>query len=84
MAHHAALVAGHAWPRYDGDLLFFTATGEPAPASPTAMAWRPYVGGDIENHDIPCGHFDMTEPEALAAIGAVLAKRLTGRTERAN
>jgi amino acid adenylation domain-containing protein len=84
MAHHAALVAGHAWPRYDGDLLFFTATGEPASASPTAMAWRPYVGGDIENHDIRCGHFDMTAPEALAAIGAVLAKRLTGRTERAD
>jgi enterobactin synthetase component F len=78
--YHARLAAGHRWRRYDGDLLFFTAADGRTPASPTASAWRPYVTGDITNHEVPCGHFEMTEPRALAAIGAVLTERMTGRT----
>ncbi|MET0492713.1 MAG: amino acid adenylation domain-containing protein [Actinoplanes sp.] len=74
------VLARHSWPSYDGDLLFFAA----APAESAALDWQPYVSGGIENHDIPCGHFDMTGPDELAMIGAVLAKRLTGGTGHAD
>lgn len=73
------LTEGHAYQRFDGDLLFFTAAAGRAPGWPTASAWRPHLSGSIDNHDLPCGHFDMTEPEALAAIGAVVAGRLAGK-----
>lgn len=76
------LTSGHAYRRFDGDLLFFTAAAGRMPGWPAAAAWRPYVGGSIDNHDLPCGHFDMTEPDALAAICAVVARRLAGRAAR--
>jgi amino acid adenylation domain-containing protein len=67
------LVAGHAWRRYHGDLLVFVAGRDR-----TAASWVPYVGGHIEEHEIDCGHFEMTDPEPLAAIGRVVADRLGG------
>ncbi len=76
------LTAGHAFQRYEGDLLFFTAAAGRAPGWPAASAWRPYVSGSIDNHDLPCGHFDMMEPDALATIGAVVAGRLAGKVAK--
>ncbi|MGW1073682.1 type I polyketide synthase [Streptomyces sp. NPDC002537] len=65
---------------FDGDVLFFTAAGDPAGTS-DAMAkadeWRAYVSGTVEDHPVPCGHYEMTEPEPLARIGAVLAAALS-------
>ncbi|MEU5420325.1 type I polyketide synthase [Streptomyces sp. NPDC020799] len=67
---------------FTGDVLFFSAAGDPAaPAgSSDAMAkveeWRAYVDGTVEDHPVPCGHYEMTEPEPLAGIGAVLAEAL--------
>ncbi|MEU3755400.1 beta-ketoacyl synthase N-terminal-like domain-containing protein [Streptomyces olivoreticuli] len=64
---------------FDGDVLFFTAAGDPAGAS-DAMAkaeeWRAYVSGAVEDHPVACGHYEMTEPGPLARIGAVLADAL--------
>jgi thioesterase domain-containing protein len=80
----ADLLSRHTWPHYDGDLLFFTATEGRAGTWPTALDWRPYIGGGIESQDIPCGHFAMTEPDKLAVIGSVLAQRLPGGTHHAH
>ncbi|KAI8349187.1 Alpha/Beta hydrolase protein [Mortierella sp. GBAus27b] len=38
--------------------------------------WKPFVLGEIESYDIHCTHEDMTEPENLAAIGQILARKL--------
>ncbi|WDO05327.1 amino acid adenylation domain-containing protein [Streptomyces murinus] len=60
---------------FGGDLLFFNATGTPAPLT-AAEAWAPYVGGRIEEVGIDCRHAEMTEPEPLRAIGEILSGRL--------
>ncbi|MGA4965770.1 type I polyketide synthase [Streptomyces pseudogriseolus] len=77
---------------YRGDMLFFTAAedasgragadaGDLALAPDKADAWRPHVDGVLEDHSVPCGHYDMTEPEPIARIGAVVAKALRPATD---
>ncbi|WP_243789570.1 non-ribosomal peptide synthetase [Saccharopolyspora gloriosae] len=61
---------------FRGDVLFFTATVNPAKASLTSRMWEPYVDGVVENHDIACEHKDMTRPAPLAEIAAVVEDRL--------
>ncbi|MCF7697360.1 hypothetical protein KPG66_15340 [Mycetohabitans sp. B2] len=39
-------------------------------------AWRPYVLGKIETHDIACTHDDMDRPGPSAEIGRVLREKL--------
>ncbi len=67
---------------FDGDLLIFTAAGDPSPADPAA--WHGHVTGSVEAHPIACRHGDMLQAAPLAAIGPILADRLTdpnpGRT----
>ncbi|WP_338604197.1 amino acid adenylation domain-containing protein [Saccharopolyspora sp. SCSIO 74807] len=62
---------------YRGDVLFFTATVNPAKESLTARMWESYVDGAVENHDIACEHKDMTQPGPLAEIAEVVQRRLT-------
>ncbi|MFI6041103.1 amino acid adenylation domain-containing protein [Nocardia sp. NPDC051321] len=57
--------------RVDGDLLFFTASRNPATKA-TYDLWQPYFAGGIENHDIDCEHKDMTQPGPIAEIGRIL------------
>ncbi|GAA2264406.1 hypothetical protein GCM10010145_44450 [Streptomyces ruber] len=75
---------------YHGDVLFFSAeeeTGEEAAEGPAgsgdlavmpgkADAWRPHVDGTLQDHRVPCSHYEMTEPDPIARIGAVVAKAL--------
>ncbi|MFH9096198.1 type I polyketide synthase [Streptomyces albidoflavus] len=70
---------------FRGDALFFSATRDLVPAADAgdlslaagkADAWRPYVRGAFEDHAVPCGHYDMTEPDPIARIGEVVAKAL--------
>ncbi|MEU1039102.1 type I polyketide synthase [Streptomyces sp. NPDC005551] len=70
---------------FRGDVLFFSALEEPSEASaPADLAltpgkadrWRPHVDGRLDDHAVPCGHYEMTEPEPIARIGAVVAKAL--------
>ncbi len=63
---------------YDGDLLYFSArkgiTGEL-----TGDMWRPYFSGQITQHFVDVTHAQMTNPEALAVIGPILAAELSRR-----
>ncbi|GAA3501428.1 hypothetical protein GCM10019016_085350 [Streptomyces prasinosporus] len=73
---------------FHGDVLFFSAAreqptdfpGDPAVLPGKADAWRPHVDGALHDHRVPCGHYEMTEPEPIARIGAVVAKALRGLT----
>ncbi|NEA98888.1 type I polyketide synthase [Streptomyces sp. SID13726] len=69
---------------FRGDVLFFTAVGgagarisdDPSDAQDKAEEWSAYVDGSIEDHEVPCGHYEMTEPEPMALIGEVVAAAL--------
>ncbi|MEU0542643.1 amino acid adenylation domain-containing protein [Nocardia sp. NPDC005978] len=77
--------------RYDGELVYFTATVQdtppvdrPAPPVPGTGPWRQIVGGEIHEHFLPCSHVDMGSPRALDRIGPILRRHLAesdGRTE---
>ncbi|MFE9355076.1 type I polyketide synthase [Streptomyces olivaceoviridis] len=70
--------------RFRGDVLFFSAAQEPATEFSGDLAvqpgkadgWRPYVDGTLHDHQVPCGHYEMTEPEPIARIGETVAKAL--------
>jgi amino acid adenylation domain-containing protein len=66
--------------RFRGDiLLFVSALGRPAhnPAAQAPDAWRPYLDGRIESHQIDCDHQGMVTAGPLALIGhAITAKIL--------
>jgi amino acid adenylation domain-containing protein len=63
-----------------GDLLLFTAEQEDPDAGldgpPTALAWEPYIGGQVRLHPIACRHHDMMRRYALAQIGPILRAAL--------
>ena len=61
---------------FRGDLLCFTAAQEPDAVPGRHRSWRPYVEGQVDNHDIPCTHGEMTRPRSLDRIGPVLDSRL--------
>lgn len=63
---------------YCADMLFFRATipGGGSSALIAPDAWRPYVLGHIETHDIACTHDDMDRPGPSAEIGRVLREKL--------
>ncbi|MFG2143192.1 type I polyketide synthase [Streptomyces sp. NPDC048696] len=75
--------------KFHGDVLFFSAAEDAdVPADPAdlslatgkADSWRPYVDGVFTDHAVPCGHYEMTEPEPTAQIGAALAAALRPST----
>ncbi|GAA2820919.1 amino acid adenylation domain-containing protein [Saccharopolyspora taberi] len=64
--------------KFRGDVLFFTATVNPAKESLSAQMWQPYVDGVVEDHPIACEHKDMTQRGPIAEIGALVDQRLRG------
>ncbi len=68
------------------DVLFFSAAEEQPTDFPADLAvlpgkadsWRPHVDGTLHDHRVPCGHYEMTEPEPIARIGEAVAKALRG------
>jgi amino acid adenylation domain-containing protein len=64
---------------FDGDVLFFAAAADRPPGSPGSPgpdAWRPYLTGRLDVHDVGCRHGELAGPGPLAAVGAVLATQL--------
>ncbi|WP_051828466.1 amino acid adenylation domain-containing protein [Streptomyces bicolor] len=70
----------HHTPRtFGGDLLLFVATEDRPADLPTTEAvavWQPYVGGEIESHEIAVNHYDMLQPGPLAQIMRIVAEKL--------
>ncbi len=62
--------------RFDGDVVFCTASLTTAEIRQTFADWAPYVDGHIENHEIACRHEHMMRPGPIAEVGQVLAARL--------
>lgn len=62
---------------YNGNALFFKSTLVPDwIPNVDAGSWRPFITGQIENHDIACRHKDMCQPVPLAQIGNVIKEAL--------
>ncbi|MGQ0519577.1 MAG: alpha/beta fold hydrolase, partial [Actinomycetota bacterium] len=81
VAANATRLARAATPRlFAGDALFFTATGDKGGTSLSAALWEPFVAGRVENHDVEADHLAMVEPDALAAWGPILERRLHDQT----
>ncbi|MGW5019722.1 amino acid adenylation domain-containing protein [Streptomyces cacaoi] len=76
VVNNARLMRAHEHRRFDGDLVFFTATAPRAEHWLDRTAWRPYITGDIRNHDIPCLHHELTRPERLQEVARVLRAQL--------
>ncbi|MEZ0469556.1 amino acid adenylation domain-containing protein [Luteimonas salinilitoris] len=67
--------------RIDADLLFFNAAVKERVDLDGVLhyhsaAWRPYVAGELEVHDVDSHHQAMLEPRAAAQIARVLQRRL--------
>ncbi len=76
-ANSVVIVDGATPPDFTGDVVFFTATRDRDTDAPTASLWKHHVAGGIAEHDVDCAHLDMTRPEPLARIAAVIASALT-------
>ncbi|MFE0131298.1 amino acid adenylation domain-containing protein [Streptomyces sp. NPDC059037] len=76
VVNNARLMREHDHRAFDGDALFFTASAPRAEDWLTREAWTPYIGGEIDNHDVDCLHPELTQPRRLDEICAVLATRL--------
>ncbi|ALG09253.1 non-ribosomal peptide synthetase [Kibdelosporangium phytohabitans] len=72
-AANVAASARHTPGRFDGDVLFFTAT---VGRTTSAGAWSPFVTGEIDERPIGCAHGDMARPGPLSEIGIVIEGNL--------
>ena len=64
---------------FDGDIILVAATegrGESGQATATAR-WVPYVSGEIFQHDIPCRHPELTQPERLEQVWNSISARIS-------
>ncbi|MFC6011007.1 amino acid adenylation domain-containing protein [Nocardia lasii] len=66
---------GYRRPVYHGDVLYISATVDPAEWM-GPHGWRPYVTGTITNHDVDVTHDELTNPYALSVISPVLDDHL--------
>ncbi|MET7302326.1 hypothetical protein [Embleya sp. NPDC005575] len=64
---------------FDGDLLLFRATKGRRPGVANRDAWRPYVTGLIEVHEVACEHREMALPGPLAQLAGVIRPRVRAR-----
>ncbi|KAI8345179.1 Alpha/Beta hydrolase protein [Mortierella sp. GBAus27b] len=65
-------------PVINANVVLLRATETPNPDVPLLNPndWKPFVLGEIESYDIHCTHEDMIQPENLAVIGQILARKL--------
>ncbi|MFD4432107.1 amino acid adenylation domain-containing protein, partial [Nocardia sp. NPDC058497] len=66
---------GYRRPVFDGDIVYFSATIDTSDIF-GPDGWRPYVTGEISNHDIDVTHYEMTAPHVLPIIARVLDEHL--------
>ncbi|GHF69403.1 hypothetical protein GCM10010218_58540 [Streptomyces mashuensis] len=70
------LLHAHAPRRFDGEMVFFTATDDDLGV---VDEWRPFTAGPVHHHEVPCAHKDMMRPGPAGAIGRTVAEWLDGR-----
>ncbi|MET9490260.1 amino acid adenylation domain-containing protein [Nocardia sp. NPDC006630] len=75
MQHLLRQISDHRPSIFDGDLLFFSAAGNPAPL-PNVATWRPYITGPITDHLIDFGHNQLVSAAALTFIGPIISAYL--------
>ncbi|MFJ1680705.1 amino acid adenylation domain-containing protein [Streptomyces sp. NPDC088251] len=75
--NNVALRGTHTPDVFDGDMVLFVAAGEAHPG--TAEDWKPYVGGAVTAHSVPCEHRDMLRRDSLQQIAAPLNAGLRPR-----
>ncbi|WP_083744971.1 non-ribosomal peptide synthetase [Nocardia donostiensis] len=68
---------GYQRPVFDGDIVYFRATVDTSDIF-GSDGWRPYVTGEISNHDVAVTHYELTAPHALPIIARVLDEHLGG------
>jgi amino acid adenylation domain-containing protein len=76
LAHHTALAEEHKPPLFNGDMLFFAATGHRDTAEVRPAAWQPFVTGSVRTHAVAARHHEMMRPEPLARIAEELGRVL--------
>ncbi|WP_330229205.1 amino acid adenylation domain-containing protein [Nocardia sp. NBC_00508] len=69
---------GYRRPVFDGDIVYFSATVDTSDIF-GPDGWRPYVTGEIINHDIEVTHDELTAPQVLPVIARALDAHLGGR-----
>ncbi len=76
LAHSKVLAKAHTPLVFDGDVLFFSATGHPDTAALRPSAWRPFITGSIRTQAVAAEHHEMMQPVPLAQIAEVLGAEL--------
>jgi len=70
----------------DLDLLYFHATEITGDLDGildrTPSAWTPFVGSEIEVHELDCHHEAVLNPMPANRIGSILQQRLSNRHDR--
>jgi thioesterase domain-containing protein len=59
--------------RFDGDILYLSATVDRTETSPIPTDWSPYLTGRLNVHPVDCAHVDMLRREPLTVIGPLVA-----------
>lgn len=81
-AHHVQLMSRHTPGRYVGDMIAFDAgSGRPLQEG-SAVLWKPFVTGAIEQHEVEGVHQEMMSAQALERIAPVIV-RWTGGAQSA-
>ncbi len=59
---------------FDGELHFFTAGKDHTDPEALARSWRRHVTGEIHNQVVDVRHLELSHPEALTVVGAVIER----------
>jgi nonribosomal peptide synthetase DhbF len=78
IANNARMMRQHTPDCFDGDILFFTATLDRPAGLPSHDVWSAHCTGRVINHDIACGHYDMTRSEPAAVVANAIENHLGG------
>jgi thioesterase domain-containing protein len=79
LEHNTGLAEEHKPPMFNGDMLFFSATGHRDTAELEPTAWQPFITGSVRTHAVAARHHEMMQPEPLARITEVLGEELGWR-----
>jgi enterobactin synthetase component F len=84
MLNNMQLARRHVPKQVDVDLLYFRATAGDLPVilGHSPSAWRAFIGGTLDVHELDCDHESVLEPVPAGQIGKILQRRLFAIDER--